>query len=78
MSQTSTAALIGPAVSTLQQQLQNSPYWSLRQLICQMDQGRVVLRGTVPCYFLKQVAQSLAAKTIGVERFCSDIEVRCE
>jgi hypothetical protein len=65
-------------VSALQQQLQHSPYWSVRQLICHVDQGRVVLRGTVPCFYQKQVAQALALKTVGVGPLCSDIQVRLE
>ena len=82
MSQISTAAVKAPAsplgTSALQQQLLRSPYWSVRQLICHVDEGRVVLRGTVPCYYLKQVAQTLAAKTVGMERIRSDIEVQSE
>jgi osmotically-inducible protein OsmY len=82
MSQISGALLRAPAsplgASALQQQLQNSPYWSVRQLICHADQGSIVLRGTVPCYYLKQVAQSVAVKTFGVECVRSDIEVQPE
>ena len=62
----------------MQQQLQCSPYWSVRQLNCYVEQDRVVLRGTVPCFYLKQVAQTLALKTVGVGPLCSDIEVRSE
>jgi len=76
------ATLRAPAsplgASALQQQLQRSPYWSVRQLICHVDQERIVLRGTVPSYYLKQVAQTLAAKTVGVECVRSDIEVQSE
>jgi BON domain len=82
MSQIRAAALEAPAsppsASALQQQLQSSPYWSVRQLICHVDEGRVIVRGTVPCFYLKQVAQSLALKTVGVGPLWSDIEVRPE
>jgi len=63
------------SATALQQQLQSSPYWSVRQLICYVDQGRIVLRGTVPSYYLKQIAQSLAVKAVGAERMDSNIEV---
>ena len=76
-------ALLGAPISprgasALQQQLQGSPYWSVRQLSCDMEQDRVVLRGTVPCFYLKQVAQALALKTVGIGPLRSDIEVRPE
>ena len=66
------------AASALQDQLRSSPYWSVRQLVCYVDQERIVLRGSVPCYYLKQVAQSVAVKTVGVEFVRSDIEVQSE
>jgi hypothetical protein len=65
-------------VALLQQQFHSSPYWSLRQLICVLDQGRVTVRGTLPSYYLKQVAQSVATKALGVDRIRSDIDVQSE
>jgi hypothetical protein len=62
----------------VQRQLRTSAYWSIRQLVCEIDRERIVLRGTVPSYYLKQVAQSLALKAIGEERLHSDIEVQPE
>jgi BON domain len=64
--------------TVLEQQFRSSPYWSLRQLICVVDRGRVIVRGRLPSYYLKQVAQALAVKTVGVERIRSEIEVRSE
>jgi hypothetical protein len=64
----------GPA--SLEQTLRSSPYWPLRQLVCHVDGERVTLRGTVPSYYLKQLAQTLAAKAVGVGRVESDIDVR--
>lgn len=82
MSQISVAALrvpVSPLGATAVQQLLNSsPYWSVRQLICHVDQDRIVLCGTVPSYYLKQVAQSLAARSVGAERVCSHIAVQPE
>jgi hypothetical protein len=62
----------------LQRQLETSPYWSLRGLTCVITKKRIVLRGTVPCFYLKQVAQTLALRTIGAGRIESDIEVQSE
>ena len=65
-------------VALLQEQFRSSPYWSLRQLICVLDQGRVTVRGTLPSYYLKQVAQAVATKALGIDRIRSDIDVRSE
>jgi hypothetical protein len=62
----------------LEEQLKNSPYWSLRRLTCAIAGERVVLRGRVPCFYLKQVAQALAVRTVGVGQLQSDIEVHTE
>jgi hypothetical protein len=71
----SAAALpMGP--TALEQNLRSSPYWSLRQLVCQVDRDRVTLRGTVPSFYLKQVAQTLALKAVGVGHVQSDIDVQ--
>lgn len=70
-----TAAAMPLGRSALERDLQSSPYWSLRQLVCQVDRDRVVVRGTVPSYYLKQVAQTLALKSFGAGRVESDIDV---
>lgn len=62
----------------LQKQFQRSPYGALRQLICHVEQDSIVLRGTVPSYYLKQIAQTLAIKSMGLGSIYSDIEVRPE
>jgi len=64
------------SANALQRQLEASPYWYLRQLTCTADEGRIFLRGTVPCYYLKQIAQTLAVKTVDLGRIDSDIEVK--
>jgi len=64
-----------PGRAALEQDLRSSPYWSLRQLVCQVDRDRVIVRGTVPSYYLKQVAQTLALKSFGIGCVESDIDV---
>ena len=73
--QKSVAALLVSRVA-LEHDLRSSPYWSLRQLVCQVDRDRVTLRGTVPTYYLKQVAVALALKVVGVGQVESDIDVQ--
>ena len=63
------------SISRVQTQLRASPYWPVRQLVCEIDRERIVLRGTVPCYYLKQVAQTVALKAAGAGQVESDVEV---
>lgn len=62
----------------LKQELGTSPYWSIRHLVCQIDRDRITVQGTVPSFYLKQVAQSLAARVLGVECMRSEIHVQPE
>lgn len=55
--------------------LRQSSYSALRRVRCGIVGGVLTLRGQVPTYFLKQVAQSLAAKVANVDRLVNRIEV---
>src|SRR5687767_10328168 len=55
--------------------LRAHPYLILRGITCEYHDGVLVLRGRVPSYYLKQIAQSLAARADGVERIDNQIEV---
>jgi len=67
-----------PAAIDLQEQLRNSPYWSVRQLVCYTSEDGVIVSGTVPSYYLKQVAQSLTMRIVGLGQVRSDIHVQSE
>jgi hypothetical protein len=47
--------------------LRDSPYTLLRRVHCYVIDCRIVLCGTVPSYYLKQVAQCLLLKRFGAE-----------
>ena len=64
--------------TVLRQQLGNSPYWSIRRLVCQIDRDGIAVQGTVSSFYLKQIAQSLAARAVGAERVRSEIDVQPE
>ena len=64
--------------SALKQQLGKSPYWSIRRLVCQIDRDRITVQGTVSSFYLKQIAQSLATRAVGLERVRSKIDVQPE
>lgn len=42
--------------------LSKSQYYALRKVVCEVNNGVPTLRGRVPSYFLKQVAQSLVVE----------------
>ena len=67
-----------PAAVILQRHLQCNPYWSVRQLTCEVQPGRLIVHGTVPSYYLRQIAESLAAKVVGLEAVEFDIGVDAE
>lgn len=47
--------------------LRASPHATLRQVNCCVIEGRAVLTGTVPSFYLKQLAQSLVMRQLGNE-----------
>lgn len=61
--------------AALNQELRTSSYWPIRQLVCQIDRDRIRVQGIVSSFYLKQIAQSLAAKVVGMEFVRSEIVV---
>jgi hypothetical protein len=59
----------------VQRQLQQSPYRSIRTLQCEYESGALVLRGSLPTFYLKQLAQSIALRVPGVAAIRDLIEV---
>jgi osmotically-inducible protein OsmY len=57
--------------------LRNSPYLALRNIACEHHDGVLTLRGCLPTYYLKQVAQAVVARLDGVRQVNNDIEVIC-
>jgi osmotically-inducible protein OsmY len=55
--------------------LRNSPYLSLRNIVCEYRDGVLTLRGCLPTYYLKQVAQAVVAHIDGVRQLVNEIEV---
>ena len=65
----------GSVARRIQEELRRSPYSCIRQLQCDYHEGVVTLRGRVPSYYLKQLAQSIARRTDGVEEVADRIDV---
>lgn len=61
--------------SIVQSRLRGSPYPSIQRLNCDFVDGRVVLRGRVPSFFEKQVAQESIADLDGIDQIINGVEV---
>jgi hypothetical protein len=57
--------------------LRNSPYLVLRNVSCECRDGVLILRGCLPTYYLKQVAQAVVGPVDGVRQVVNEIEVLC-
>jgi len=55
--------------------LHRSQYVELRAVSCQFHEGVLTLRGQVPSYYLKQMAQSLVDSIPGVLQLDNQLEV---
>jgi osmotically-inducible protein OsmY len=53
-------------IDEVRKQLQSSPHYPIRGLRCDFYEGVVTLRGPLPSYYLRQLAQSLVLKVAGV------------
>jgi osmotically-inducible protein OsmY len=62
-------------VEEVRSRLQDQPYHAVKQVSCEYRDGTLILRGRLPSYYLKQVAQTAVARVAGVERVLNQIEV---
>ncbi len=63
---------LGDQVAT---QLRENPFPTLKRIRCEVQEDIVVLRGRLPSYFLKQMAQTLCGQVLGVRSVRNEIEV---
>ena len=52
--------------SLIEDQLHQSTYLALRGIHCESHEGMVILRGHLPTFYLKQIAQTVAGHVPGV------------
>lgn len=62
-------------IAAVRAALISSPYRPLHQVEVDFDQGQFVLRGVVNSYYLKQLAQTVALRTICGGTVCNDLDV---
>jgi hypothetical protein len=55
--------------------LRRNPYLALKNVACDCRGGVLVLRGRLPSYYLKQVAQEAVARLEGVQAVDNQIQV---
>jgi carbon storage regulator CsrA len=61
---------------TAMKALQSSGYSALRRLKCEATEAVVAIHGTVPSYYLKQMAQCVIQRLEGVRRVTNFVEVQ--
>lgn len=71
-----TKASMRRSIETIAQaRLQASPYLAIRRILCLYDEGMLILRGRLPTFFQKQLAQITVADIEGVKQVVNQIEV---
>jgi osmotically-inducible protein OsmY len=55
--------------------LRHNSYLALKNVSCEYRAGVLTLRGCLPSYYLKQMAQAAVAQIDGVERVVNEIQV---
>ena len=58
-----------------QSRLADTPFPVLREVACQFDRGVLILRGHLPSFYLKSVAQEAVRNLDGVRQVVNEIEV---
>ena len=69
------AARRSKIIAAAEGRLRASPYLSLRTIYCEFHEGMLILRGSLPTYYMKQQAQAAVADVEGVGRVFNQIEV---
>lgn len=62
-------------LENVKRRLDESPYGFQRRVDAAYDNGVLTLRGRVPSYYLKQTAQTLAARVDGVRQVVNLVDV---
>jgi TPR repeat protein len=62
-------------VARAKERLQMASYMPVRNVSCEYDDGVLILRGQVPTFFEKQLAQEAVAKLDGVHQVLNQVEV---
>jgi hypothetical protein len=62
-------------VETAKRRIFHRPHLAMQRLWCEFDGGRLFLRGQVPSFYFKQLAQEAVVGMEGVRQVINEIEV---
>jgi osmotically-inducible protein OsmY len=62
-------------VEEAKHRLQQRPHLTVQRIWCEFTAGKLFLRGQVPSFYHKQLAQTAVAAVDGVDQVVNDIEV---
>ena len=65
----------GTIAQTAKQRMLDCPHLTMQRVWCEFQQGRLFLRGQVPSFYLKQLAQTAVVGLDGVGQVVNEIEV---
>ena len=71
----SPAAMDSEMMAAAESHLRRHPYLALRNISCECHHGQLTLRGCLPSYYLKQIAQTVVAKIDGIAGIRNEIKV---
>jgi osmotically-inducible protein OsmY len=57
------------------QRILHQPHLTMQRVWCEFDRGRLYLRGQVPSFYFKQLAQEAVVGIEGVRQVINEIEV---
>jgi osmotically-inducible protein OsmY len=60
---------------TAKQRILYQPHLTMQRVWCEFEQGRLFLRGQVPSFYFKQLAQEAVTGIEGVRQVVNEIEV---
>jgi len=75
MSEQPKAAMRNEVADEAERRLRASSYCALYSVSSEFHEGMLVLRGTVPSFYVKQVAQEIVRKVEGVGALVNALEV---
>jgi hypothetical protein len=64
-----------PTSEVAKQRILHQPHLTMQRIWCEFQEGRLFLRGQVPSYYFKQLAQEAVADMDGVRQVVNEIEV---
>ncbi len=65
----------GSIIAKVRERFRRHSHLRVQRIWCEIDDGRLFLRGQVPSFFYKQLAQEAVQRVVGVGQILNEIEV---